>query len=148
MSESNLIINHPDALKTHHKITSVGITLIFWLLVIYLWQPLISLVAWAFGYKLFYEHMLILGGLDGFIEMLVYYLIIVAILGGGLILWAVVNKIRFKNKYRRSGVPPVKPEWIAEHFNITQAEQAAWANSKNITIAISENSDITTKIND
>ena len=147
MSESNLIINNPDALKRHHKITSVGVTLIFWMIVIYLWQPLISLVAWAFGYKLFYEHMLILGGLEGFIEMLVYYLIIVAILGGGLILWAVVNKLRFKNRVRRSGVPAVKPEWVAEHFKITPAEQAVWANSKNLTITISEDSEISTVVN-
>ncbi|MBT8141195.1 MAG: poly-beta-1,6-N-acetyl-D-glucosamine biosynthesis protein PgaD [Gammaproteobacteria bacterium] len=146
MNDFNMILDHPDALKRHHKITSAGITLVFWLMIIYLWQPLISLIAWAFGYKLFYEHMLILGGLDGLLEILFYYMITVLILGGGLILWARINNYRFRGKPRRNGVPPVKPEWVAEYFEIGAAEQAVWSNTKNLTISISEDNRISASI--
>ena len=147
MNQSSLIIDNRMALKTHHKVTSVGITLIFWAVIFYLWQPLISMVAWAFGFKVFYEHMIILGGFEGFVEMLARYALIISLLGGGLLLWAIVNKKRFKNKIRRASGIKVDSESISNFFKVDTYDRVDWVNAKNLNISISDDSEISCSIN-
>ena len=147
MKQHDLIIDNRSALKTHHKVTSVGLTLFFWIIIFYLWQPLISLVAWAFGFKVFYEHMIILGGFEGFVEMLANYSLVIAVLGGSLLLWAKVNNIRFKNKVRRGSRPEVDSNAISDYFNVNKAEREKWLRAKNLTISLTDNADVTCVIN-
>ncbi len=96
-----LIIDRPDLVRPGQKLTAMGITLFFWGLLFYLWQPLLSLIAWGLNIHLFYNHMILLGGHRVFLRLLTFYLSVIACLGGGLILWARINQWRFRGKERR-----------------------------------------------
>jgi hypothetical protein len=66
----NLIIDRPD-LKSRPLIFGEQLlTLIFWGFWFYLWLPFISVLAWAFGFHIFYSHMIALGGFAGFLKQL------------------------------------------------------------------------------
>ena len=102
MKQEDLIINRPDWLSKGQQVTAVGATLFFWFALFYLWQPAISLVAWAFNVKLFYSHMVVLGGYETFLSVWMNYALVIAIMGGSLLLWARINQWRFRGRERRN----------------------------------------------
>lgn len=137
-----LIINKPEALKTHHKVTYVGVTFIFWLIIFYLWQPFISLVAWYFGFQFFYDHMIELGGYKEFGSILLLYTQIIAGLGVVFVAWAKVNEWRFKGKDRRKEGALVTHQEVAKHFKIDSNQLSTLINSKNIALDITDDMEI------
>lgn len=138
MGISDFIIDKPEALRTHHKLTAYSLTFIFWFAIVYLWQPLISLIAWAFGYKIFYEHMIILGGYYGFLELLLFYVITIFILGAIFLLWAKVNQWRFRGKDKRAKSKDVQQSVVAEHYGVSADQHQQWMQQKQITILVTE----------
>lgn len=147
MKDIELIINKPHALRLQNKLTTISFTFVMWMIIFYLWQPLISLIAWSFGFKVFYEHMVILGGFEGFFQMLTIYFWTVFVLGGGLILWAYTNKLRFRGKVRRTNKNNVTAVDIAGFFKVDEKSQRQWQNEKNLTIAITQDNQITVTTN-
>ncbi len=147
MQEIQLIINKPHALNRKNRLTSASLTFIFWLMLFYLWQPLISLIAWGFGFKVFYEHMIILGGFEGFLEMLSFYLLVISIMSSLLIMWAIYNRLRFKNKTKRQATTTVSAQDMADFFKVNADLQHQWKTKKNLTIFITPENAITVKTN-
>lgn len=99
-----LIINRPDLVPSGQKLTAWSITLVFWGALLYLWQPLLSILAWGLNIRLFYNHMILLGGYQTFLNLLTIYLSVIATLGGALVLWARVNQWRFRGRERRRDI--------------------------------------------
>lgn len=143
MDIRDLIIEKPELLKRSHHITGITITFVFWFIMFYLWQPFISLIAWGFGYKFFYEHMIILGGIYGFLNIVGFYLITVSLMGITLILWAKINQWRFRGKCQRGPRPVVPPEGVADYFHVDHDDFNEWRQQKNITLLITQDFEIT-----
>ena len=122
---NQFLIDKSELLKPSQKATAWGITLIFWGAFLYLLQPLLSLIAWWLNIRVFYNQMILLGGYQAFIEALVFYLTVIAILGGGLILWGLVNMWRFKGKDSRAASKLASVDDIAKDFdlNVTQLKK-------------------------
>lgn len=137
-----LIIDKPEALRTHHKVTYISLTFVFWLIIFYLWQPLISLVAWSFGFKFFHEHMITLGGYQGFLEILLIYVQVVVGLGIIFLSWAKINEWRFKGKNRRTQVARVRHSEVAEYFKVDADSLRQMVQQKNITLRITDEMEI------
>lgn len=136
--ENPLIINEPESLRLPHKITSFGLTLLFWGLLLYLWQPLISMLAWSLNVKLFYNHMIVLGGYHNFIGLLIDYLIIIIIIGCVLILWARINQWRFRGNERRTRPPDAYTEELAEYFEVSQLDLEKWQKLDSLEISLND----------
>ena len=128
--ESALIIDRPELVKSGERFTAWGITLFFWGVLLYLWQPALSLLAWAFNINLFYKHMVVLGGFEGFLVLLQNYAIVIACLGGGLLLWAKINEWRFRGKVRRAQVSEINTHQLAEYFAVSEPSLAVWQTAK------------------
>jgi biofilm PGA synthesis protein PgaD len=125
---SSLIIDRPDWVRPGEKFTALGITLLFWGALLYLWQPLLSLLAWGLNIHLFYNHMIVLGGYKAFLNLLVFYSLVILCLGGGLILWARINQWRFRGKNRRvdffvTDIPQLHREFAVEAADLELAQQ-------------------------
>ena len=138
-----LIINKKDSLRAHHKVTYFSVTFIFWVFILYLWQPLISLIAWYFGFQLFYEHMIELGGYQAFIDSLKLDFQIIAAICITLIVWGKVNQCRFRGKCRRTGGRKVRQDEVAEYFKVEPSSLHEMMKLKNITLQISDDKVIT-----
>ena len=139
----DLIIDKPDSLKTHHKVTYLSVTFIFWVIVVYLWQPLISLVAWYFGFELFYDHMIELGGYKEFANILLIYFQIIVLLGAVFLTWAKINEYRFKGKSRRKLVAVVTDSEIATYFGVNESLLKQMMEKKVLSLDISDDRVIT-----
>ena len=139
---NQFIINDSYGLKPGQKFTAIGITLLFWALLLYLWQPLISLLAWWLNIKLFYNHMIVLGGYQAFLEVALFYLTVIFILGGGLIFWARVNLWRFRGKKMRNFSGVIDDEQIRKFIGINEQQLNKLQSSRNIKLLLSESGEI------
>jgi biofilm PGA synthesis protein PgaD len=134
----DLIIERPDLVKPGHKLTAMGITLFFWGALLYLWQPLLSLIAWGLNIQLFYNHMILLGGHRVFLQLLGFYLSVILCLGGGLILWARINQWRFRGKERRLARRDTTDlPRLVELFGLSEATRAQALNCRIVTVRLS-----------
>jgi biofilm PGA synthesis protein PgaD len=137
-----LIIEHPEWQAPKQRILLGFITLIFWMAWFYLWIPFVSVLAWIFGVKIFEYHMIELAGLTALIELLVWYSLVVLVLGGGLIVWATYNILRFNQVARRNPGPEVSIEMQAKHFQVEVKDVEVWRKSQLVFIEHNDNSQI------
>jgi len=114
-----LIIDKPD-LKSMPLLFGEGLlTVLFWGIWFYLWLPIISMLAWWFGFKLFYRHMVELGGFNGFIQFLDVFFFGVFFLCGALALWSFYNLKRYGSYNRRNHVLKTDMNKMAGYHNIS-----------------------------
>lgn len=142
MKQEDLIINRPDWVTRGQQVTAVGTTLFFWFALLYLWQPLISLIAWAFNVKLFYSHMVVLGGYETFLDVWKTYALVIALMGGSLIVWARINQWRFRGSERRTAIPRTDDGDVADAFGVQPEQLQNWRTMKSVVLDIDENSQV------
>jgi len=138
-----LIIEHPEWQKPKQRLMMGSITLMFWMAWIYLWVPILSIIGWLLGIKLFHYQMITLGGIEGLIGMLAWYAVAVFLLSGSLIAWATYNIQRFKNKNRRGPRKVVTEEIQADYFKVEVSDVRAWRKSQLLAVSFDEDAQIT-----
>lgn len=94
-------------------IAACGLTL--WL---YLFMPLLTLLAWVFGYYRFDQY-IIHDYQRGFSEHLTSLIAIIMIMGLILLAWASYNILRFYKNERRRFIAPVQSYEVAEFFELS-----------------------------
>lgn len=137
-SDFELIINRPHHMPRSRKVADAGLTLLFWIVLIYLWQPMISVIAWFFKIKLFYNHMIILGGLQQLTGLIVVYTCVILLLGGTLLAWARVNQLRFRGKEKRKMMRNVTLADEAAYYDLNELNLAHWKDLKRCQVTINE----------
>ncbi len=126
MNQEDMIINRPQLLRPHHKLTAFSLTVFFWAALLYLWQPLASLLAWSLNLGFFYHHMVILGGYEGFIELLKYYAVAVSTICTVFLVWAKVNEWRFRDSNRRSAPTQTDRARLCQSFGVSEMQLERW----------------------
>lgn len=121
-----LILNAPDKVSVHTKLGSNIVTILCWVLYIYLWIPLITLIAWALGVTHAYDELSFAKQLGDFRQLLAFYALIVVILGGGLLLWALKEYLRFKDSNRRRPPVPAAVEELAKYTDVQDTDVLRW----------------------
>ncbi len=137
-----LIINRPDLQSSSQRMIYPIITFAFWMLWIYIWLPLFSLIAWGFGVQLFYDEMILERGFEAFLELATTYGVVIILLGGSLISWALYNWMRFRNKERRSMAKLLSAEEMAEYFQVDTEELVVWHGVNRVVVHHNEQGDI------
>lgn len=131
---STLIIERPDLQSWHQKLVSGLLTMVFWILWVFLWLPLITLAAWAFFGIQFHIHMIELAGFAGFLDLFSTYAIVIVSMGGALIVWAKYNHLRFRGMDRRKAAAPVQIEQLASFSGHPPASVAQWREMRVMTV--------------
>jgi biofilm PGA synthesis protein PgaD len=122
-------------LQTPRQRTLYGaLTLVFWAFWFYLWLPVLALLAWALGVEQAYKYMIVLGGYRDVINLLGFYSLIILLLGGGLVVWALYNIIRFRGVERRVVALPVTPAEIGRDFGQNPASVARWQSEQRLYV--------------
>lgn len=135
-AERALIIDRPDALPRARRMAWHAVTVVFWGLYLYLWLPLVSLVAWVFGIGIAYQEMVVAEGYREVLRLLGWYLVTIEVLCGSLVLWAAYNYLRFGGRERRGRRPDVSLAVIARHFHVRLVELVAWQKARHLRIEL------------
>ena len=130
----SFIIDRPSLQTARQRIVYGSVTLVFWVLWIYLWLPIIALIGWGLGFHLAYEEMVIKHGFDALKAMLSTYMIVVAYLGGSLLAWAYYNFVRFHGVVRRLQRDPVTSAEESRYYHIEPAVLSAWTGARRLVM--------------
>lgn len=139
------IIEHPGlAHSPGQKIIDGVVTLAFWVFWFYLWLPLLALLAWTLGFQQAYQYMIVLDGLGEMIRLLTVYGMVIGLMGGTLIAWAVYNILRFGGVERRTPRPPVTAAEIARDYGFHPAVVQRWQKARILRVSHDRNGRIDT----
>ena len=121
----NLHFDVPEQLTRSERARDTFITALLWGLYLYLWVPLVSLIAWALGFEFAYDVMVRAGGARDLLPILLEYTVVVSVILSAFTIWSVSNRLRFKGLNRRNRRDPVSDEQLSEYFGISIAQIAS-----------------------
>lgn len=121
------------------KVVYGAVTVAFWAFWIYLWVPLLALLAWSLGIQQAYRYMVELEGYIEFISLVGMYMVVILFLGGALLLWAWYNIARFSGVERRLPKAEVTVEEVASGFRLNAADVQRWQSARRLVVTHDEN---------
>jgi biofilm PGA synthesis protein PgaD len=130
----HVIIDRPSLQSVRQRFVYGSVTLLFWVLWIYLWLPLLALLGWALGIRIAYTEMVIRNGFTLLQGKVTDYAIVVGYLGGSLLVWAYYNYMRFHGSQRRQPRLPVSRAEQARYYGVEPARLAQWADAKRLVV--------------
>lgn len=133
MSKKNslsLIIEKPGLAPLPNRIGWGGVTVLFWLVWIYLWLPFITTLAWVFGYRQLFLYFHSAEDFSELAHLAILYGTIITVLGGSLLLWAHVEYRRFRNVNRRERPSAVSVEELAVYVGVPSDDMRVWQHSR------------------
>jgi biofilm PGA synthesis protein PgaD len=134
-----LILNMPDLVSRHTKIGSSIFTVVFWAIFVYLWMPVITVIAWMAGLNHAYGEMSYMREVKDLTHLALVYATIVAALGGSLLMWALQEYLRFRNVNRRREPVPVNNREVAAYVDIPESDIATGQNARRLVARHSAN---------
>lgn len=140
----SVVINRPELQAWSQRYGYATITLVFWFVYLYLWQPLISLVLWALGLGLAHHEMVGQGGYLGLLRLLGVYGLIIFALTVVYLGWALINYYRFRGVERRNAQTIVSLQESAEFFGVEPEELSAWRAQRSLRLYHDEHGNVTT----
>lgn len=128
------LIDRADLQSPRQRTLYGALTLAFWLFWIYLWVPVLALLAWALGLQQAYKYMVVLEGYQEVMRVVGMYSLVVLLLGGGLLLWAGYNILRFSGVEKRSAAAPVTAAEIGTIFGQDPGAVARWQSERRLLV--------------
>ncbi len=135
----DLLINEPQLQSLQHKLGDTVLTAAMWGIYLYLWLPLVSLVAWLFGIQLFYHELIEAGGYLELLDKVALYATVIPAIFVVIISWSLSNQRRFRGQERRNEVSEISPAEMTAFFDVTTGEFERLRAASRIVVAIDEN---------
>ena len=130
-----LIIERPDLQTISQRWGYRSITVLFWIFWLYLFMPLLSVVAWVAGLSLVYKLMIQNLELVDLWVLVRAYSIGIGLLTGTYLAWAVYSFLRFRHLERRKLAAAVTTDILARSHNLTGAEVRSLRRAQKTTLS-------------
>lgn len=114
------IIERPDLKSGLRNITEGSITTVMWAAWIYLLMPLINVILWILGVRIFYVELVEKSGFAKIIAMIYNMGWIVVVVFVSLWLWGYYNLKRYGKMQRRKELRPRQDEKILKELGISE----------------------------
>lgn len=112
------IIYRPDRQHRLQKWLYVVASTLAWLFWLYLFAPLVNINLRVFGWFRFDHYQLT--DATHTLHVLLFYAVVVAVLGAVLIAWAIYNLLRFRGRDLRNASAHVTAADTAQHFQLSK----------------------------
>jgi poly-beta-1,6-N-acetyl-D-glucosamine biosynthesis protein PgaD len=125
------VFDNPKLKSFWRHLTEGGITTLMWAGWIYLFLPLMNLILWFLGVRIFYVEVVQRTGYQEFLAMMARLGWAVVIIFIVLRVWGYYNLFRFGRKTRRIHIPSLRmEERLPGFFQISRERAAILQNSK------------------
>jgi biofilm PGA synthesis protein PgaD len=134
-SPERLVIDRPELMSPVQRLTGMVLTSVAWSVWGYMWAPILALLGWALGIRLFYRNMVVDGGFDSLMQLAPLYVLVSASASAMLIVFASWQWMRFARRDRRVGpVPSLSRAEAAAAAGIPVEELARWQGAQCLRI--------------
>ena len=137
-SSDNLYIQAPEMLSAPERTRDSVVTAIMWMFYLYLWVPLLSLMAWLLGFEFAYDVMIRSGGAINLASVLLIYGAIIGVIFCVVTTWSLLNRFRFRGITRRRRMPPVSDRDMADYFEIKMKSVRELRASQSVNVDFDE----------
>lgn len=128
-----LIIERPELQSPARKTLSSIITSLAWSLWIYLWLPLLSVLAWGAGIHLMVVEVFLPEKTEDLKELLRLVMFVIAA-AAVVIAWSQYNLRRYGKRNRRQRIPNVDDATLARYYEITPEMLTKLRNNRLLTL--------------
>jgi biofilm PGA synthesis protein PgaD len=128
------IIERPDLQSLQQQTIYGALTIVFWALWFYLWLPVLAFFAWLLGVQQAYKYMIVLEGYHDVIRLLGVYSLVIVLLGGSLVLWALYNIIRFRGIENRTATSAITPAEIGRDLGMDPVALERWQKAQRLYV--------------
>lgn len=132
------VIERPDRQALAQRYGSAWVTLGFWLLYLYLWTPIVTLLAWTLQVGLARHEMIERQGYLALIDSMGSFGLVILVIFLLLIGWAEYNYQRFRGVDRRDAAKVITTENLADYFDVPLVIADAWQRAKTLNIHLDE----------
>lgn len=130
------LIEEPNLRQAKKRYADSFATFMAWMLWVYIWLPLVSLAAWALGFRQAWMHVFLAAHPS--VNALLAYLAVTLLLGGGLILWGRYNYHRFRGVERRNAPSDAETRDMAVDFGIPEEQLRQLRASQRVALGIDD----------
>ena len=130
----SLIINRPEALKKTRRRIEFSLTTIGWAVWLFICRPLLILLLWFLSFRVFFRHMIDLGGLAGLQQLKIFYISIIVLIVFIVRGWNLYNKARYGKKTRRKFVRGISDKRLEDYFKLPQGSASRLQGMKEIKV--------------
>lgn len=118
----NVQIDLPELLTRPQRTRDRVFTAIMWGVYLYLWAPIVTLLAWLLGFEFGYDIMIRQGEAQNLGGILKTYTIAVLLILAVVTIWSLGNLLRYGKLGRRHAQKEVSKQEIAERFKVELAD--------------------------
>lgn len=140
--EDDLIIERPDLQSWPRLLGSRLVTAAAWVIYVYLWLPMLTLLAWLAGIGIAYQQMIEYGGYQIALDMWTTFAIAILMLGSALLVWARINFYRFRGPDRRVAIGITDRDRLATEFALSPDQLGQLERCRRVRIDHYPNGDI------
>lgn len=135
--DTEVIIDRPELQARRHRWTYSTLTLVAWAVWMYLWLPVVTIVAWYLGVRTFIREIM-LPDRAVVLTLVLSYLAVIIVMGVILVVWSRYNLRRFRDLDRRRASPPVTDQVILEWFRCSPENMERLRVEKSVTVEYDE----------
>ncbi len=139
VARENIHIHAPELLTPPQRARDTLLTAAMWAFYLYLWVPLISLLAWLLGFELAYDVMIRSGGARNNASLLFGYAKVVGVICCTITSWSILYRLRFHRVTRSRFSQRVDDEAILNHFKLTLDQLLELRLGKVVSVETDEN---------
>jgi len=135
---TQVIFDRPELQARRHRWMYSTLTLIAWVVWMYLWLPVVTLVAWYLGVRIFVRE-IVIPDPRTMLAVSVGYLLVVVIMGIVLLTWSQYNLRRFGGHDRRRTPSPVTDRETMDWFAVSPEKLGEFRSGRSILVEHDEN---------
>jgi poly-beta-1,6-N-acetyl-D-glucosamine biosynthesis protein PgaD len=140
--KKDMIVDRPELKSELRKVAEGSITFLLWLLWSYFILPVINLILWFFGIRLFYIEVLSREAYRYFLTFLHKSLWIVLITAAVMLIWILYNYLGYRRRGdRRRRIKVVRERDIAAYFKVDPDTLRALKKRKSLRGLLTERSE-------
>ncbi|PPD05637.1 MAG: poly-beta-1,6-N-acetyl-D-glucosamine biosynthesis protein PgaD [Methylobacter sp.] len=128
------IINYPHLQSIRRRVGGIAVSLVCWMMWIYLLIPLITLTGWLAGDRSFNDEMRWFGGDKSLLELLEIYAVTLLVLVIIWIGWILLNIVR-RPKRLLSAQKMVKDDGLCRYYRVEQDQLSASRKARWVTVS-------------
>jgi len=127
-------IQAPELLTARQRRREAALTGLMWMLYVYLWTPLLSMLAWLVGFDFAYEVMIRAGGVQALKQVVWWYAAAIFSILLITAAWSLSNRLRFRNSNRRRLVAPLEDQALMDWFSVDAGQLALMRDQSRVEI--------------